>query len=403
MASSNIARLSRKRPTALNGSLAAGLLLAGIATAHAQTYSTTIVAPTQTVVDTFSTTTTPSSPTYNRVAIAAGLNNYTTTTPGLSGIGTAVAYATSPSFVPTATGTYTINTSTSGFDPADYIQYIYQPALATASPTTGVQYGYFADNSTNNGSYNVSLTGATAYQFVNAGYYSTNNTNDPQTPGSGFYSEGTSNTTVLYDNPGSTSAIPDNSTTGASQTITVTNTNAITTFNSITIDGLSHPFIGDLVATLTHTGANGTTTVDLFDHVGANNTPGSPGYNYNQGSSASFDGNNYTFALSGASLAAVPGGTAAPDGVTYMASGNATTGFDTADANNTLNSFLGQSEAGTWTLSIKDEQLDDTGSFTGFSFTVNNAAPEPSQYAAFGLGVLGIGALALRARRRSAA
>ncbi len=382
-------------------SLALGIIaaLGAASSAHAQTYSTTIVAPKQTQVFQFSTTTTTASPTYNRVAIATGFNDFSKSTPGLSGIGSAVAYATSSAFTPQSTGTYTVSTTATGFDPADYIQYIYQPALVTASPTTGVKYGYFPANTTNSGSYDVSLTGVTPYQFVNAGYYSPSKY--PQVPGNGYYSEGTATTTVLYDDPGSTAAIPDNSTTGVSQMITVADTTIITSFNSITIDGLNHPFIGDLVATLTHTGVNGTTTVDLFDHVNANNTPGSPGFNYGQGSGASFDGKNYTFSLAGASLGAVPDFTSAPDGTTYMASGNASGGYDTANAGNTLNSFVGQSAAGVWTLSIKDEQLDDTGSFTGFSFTLN-AAPEPSQYAAFAIGLLGLGALALRARRKNA-
>jgi fibronectin-binding autotransporter adhesin len=41
--------------------------------------------------------------------------------------------------------------------------------------------------------------------------------------------------------------------------------------------------------------------------------------------------------------------------------------------------------------------------FTGSGVLNVVAAPEPSQYAAFGLGLLGLGGLVLRARRRSAA
>lgn len=390
-----------KRRLFIKAGLALSLGLGLAPLVHAATYGTTVVAPTQTQAFQFSTTTTTASPTYNRVAIAAGLNVYGTNNPAASsGIGSAVTYATSSSFVSGAAGTYTVNTSATGFDPADYIQYIYQPTLdpsSAANALKNVKYAYYAGNTSNSGSYNVSLTGSTAYQFVDAGYYS-NNATYPQIPGNGYYSEGTATTTVLYDNPGSTTSVPDNSTTGASQTLTVADATTITDFDSITIDNLTHPFIGDLVATLTHGGVS----VDLFDHTGADNTPSDPNYNYGQGSAASFDGNNYTFGLTGASLAAVSDFTSAPDGTTYIAAGNAANGFDKANAGKTLSNFIGQSLAGAWTLTLKDEQPDDTGSFTGFSFNVNqaSAAPEPSEWAALGFTAFGIAGLLLRARRR---
>lgn len=406
-----------RTPYPYKASLALGIIaaLGAAGSAHAQTFGTTVVAPTHTQVFQFTTTTDPTtSPTYNRVAIAQGLNDYSKTTPGSSGIGSAVAYATSPTFTPMAAGngSYTINTSATGFDAGNYIQYIYQPTLVPTTAMTalqGVKYGYYPANDSNSGSYNVTLTGATPYQFVDTGFYSPSKY--PQTPGNGFYSEGTATTTVIYNNLGSQTNIPDptrtiipaDPVTGApatavytptpiSQTLSVTDPTTITSFNGITIVGLSHPVIGDLLCTLSHNG----TTVDLFDHTGANSS------NYNQGSQAGFNGGNYTFSLSGADLSAVPDFTDAPNS-TYKATSNTATGFDTMNTANTLNSFVGMSAAGAWTLTFTDEQPDDTGSFLGFNFTINQpaAAPEPSQYAAFGIGLLGLGALALRARRRS--
>ena len=408
-------RPRRLRPALvlLSGSLAA---LTGAA--HAQTFSTTIVAPTQVQVLQFSTTTTTASPTYNRVAISAGLNVFTGSQAS-SGIGSAVTYATSSAYTPTSTGTYTVTTSASGFDPTDFIQYIYSPSLNPSTAATalkGAQYGFFADNTaastanaSNSGSYNVSLTGGSAYQFVNAGYYS-NNATYPQVPGNGFYSEGTVNTTVLYNNPGSTSFIPDatptttqgvNTPGKVSQTLNVTSANYTTAFNSITIDGLTHPTLGDLTAILSHDGVS----VDLFDHTGA---VGPTDPNQGQGSQAMFDGNNYTFSLLGTSLAGVPDFTNAPDGVTYAAAGNAVDGFDKADAGNTLNSFDGVLLGGGWTLTLEDSQPDDVGSFTGFSFGVNSApVPETSTGISFGLllGLVGLGRAGqlVLARRRTAA
>ena len=408
-------RPRRLRPALvlLSGSLAA---LAGAA--HAQTFSTTIIAPTQVQVLQFSTTTTTASPTYNRVAIAAGLNVFTGSQAS-SGIGSAVTYATSSAYTPTSTGTYTVTTSASGFDPTNFIQYIYSPSLNPSTAATalkGAQYGFFADNTaastanaSNSGSYNVNLTGGSAYQFVNTGYFS-NNATYPQVPGNGYYSEGTVNTSVVYNNPGSTSFIPDatpttvqnvNTPGKVSQVLNVSNTNYVSAFNSITIDGLSHPELGDLTAILSHNGIS----VDLFDHTGAV-SPTDP--NAGLGSFASFDGNNYTFALSGASLAAIADGATAPDGTTYAASGNAADGFDKANAGNTLNSFLGQTLNGAWTLTLEDGQPDSVGSFTGFSFGVNSApVPESSTGLSFGLllGLVGLGRAGqiVLARRRTAA
>ena len=403
-------RSRRLRPALvlLSGSLAA---LAG--TAHAQTFSTTVIAPFQALQ--FTTTTTTASPTYNRVAIAPGLNTFTGSQTS-SGIGSAVTYATSGSFVPTTTGTYTVTTSASGFDYNSFVQYVYSPSLnptTAATARAGAQYGFYADNTaastanaSNSGSYNVNLSSGSAYQFVNAGYYSPSKYS--QVPGSGTYSEGTVTTTVL--NNGSTSFIPDGAggvaathgTPGkVSQTLNVSSANYVSAFNSITIDGLSHPVLGDLTAILSHNGIS----VDLFDHTGAT-SPTDP--NLDQGSFASFDGNNYTFALNGASLAAIADGTPAPDGTTYAAAGNALDGFDRADAGNTLNSFLGQTLTGDWTLTLEDGQPDNVGSFTGFSFGVSSApVPESSTGLSFGLllGLVGLGRAGqlVLARRRTAA
>lgn len=397
----------------LSGSLAA---LTGAA--HAQTFSTTIIAPTQVQVLQFSTTTTTASPTYNRVAIGAGKNIFTGSQTS-SGIGSAVAYATSSSYTAASTGTYTVTTSASGFDPDNFIQYIYSPSLnpaTAASALKGAQYGFYADNTTastadasNSGSYDVNLTGGSAYQFVNTGFYS-NNATYPQVPGNGFYSEGTVKTSVIYNNPGSTSFIPDGTNGPAtthgkpgvvSQALNVSSANYVSAFNSITIDGLNHTALGDLTAILSHNGIS----VDLFDHTGATSIADR---NLDQGSLAAFDGNNYTFALNGASLAAVADGSNAPDDVTYAAAGNALDGFDKANAGKTLNSFFGQTLNGAWTLTLEDGQAGDTGSFTGFSFGVNSApVPETSTGVSFGLllGLIGLGRAGqlVLARRRAAA
>ncbi len=380
--------------------LIGGVLLIGATAAHAQTYGTTVVNPFTTQVAQFSTTTTAGSPTFNRPAVARpGI----TVPTGVSGLGTAVAYFKT-GFTPGLTGTYTVQTSgvTYGVDAtnlSDYLQSIYQEAsTVTPAGITNIVQSYNPPSATG-GSYNVSLTGNTNYTFVDHGYYNAADYAANPADGPSF---GNATTTILYNNPGSTSTVPDDKTTGpntssASQVLTVNDTTTITSFTGITIEGLQQASIGDLTATLSHNGV----TVDLFDHTNA-----SPA-NYNQGSQASFgSGNTYTFALSGMALSAPPDYTVAPSG-TYMASGNAATGFDAANAGNTLANFFGQSVGGAWTLSLTDNEAGNgtggNGSFTGFSFGINGAptipAPEPSQYAAFAIGILGLGGLSLRARR----
>lgn len=374
--------------------------------AHAQkTFSTTVVNPFTTNAGSFSTTTTASSPTFNRPAIVrAGITNPT----GLSGLGSAVAYATSV-YKATQTGTYSVSQSLTGYGndgtASDYVQSLYTPSFSPTAPLTNIVQSYNPPN-TSGGGYNINLTAGSSYTFVDHGYYNASDYAANPAHGPSF---GNATTSLLFNNPGSQTVIPDASRTTqaqpgapASQKLTVSDSTVITSFDGITIVGLTHSALGDLTATLSHNGV----TVDLFDHTGATSNNVQMSGTAAQGSGASFNkSNTYTFALSGADLSAVPQPTGvppsdAPSG-TYKATGNAQGGFDTANVGNSLASFIGQSVSGDWVLTMTDHEPDDTGSFLGFSFTVNTpaAAPEPSQYAAFTIGLLGLGGLALRARR----
>ena len=402
-------RRAQRTAALLTGAFLTGTLLTVAGAAHAQVFGTTVVAPSQVQVAQFSTTTTASSPTFDRPAV--GRTGVTIPT-GLSGLGNAVAYSDTntltnsiSSYAPTSTGTYTVQTSENygvdGTPASDYVQSIYANSFNPAKGTTNIVQSFIPTvGSQPINSYNINLSSGTSYVFVDHGYY--NATDYAANPADGK-SFGTANTTVLYNNPGSTSTIPDATPGGVSQTLNVTSTSNISAFNSVTIDGLSQTYLGDLTATLTHNGI----TVDLFDHTGANNDPNSPGYNYGLGSAAQFSGGNYTFALSGASLAAVQDFTNASSAVTYQATGNAASGFAPANAGNTLNSFLNQSVFGAWTLNITDSQFDDSGSFTGFSFGINNnSSPVPETSTSIGFGLLLLLAAAgqtLSVRRRRAA
>ncbi len=364
-------QLRRTRHTA---TLLTGALLSGTGVAHAQVFATTIVPPSSQVVATYTgDTTAPGTPTFNESFIGGG---------------TAVPYAAQV-FTAPAAAVYNVQTTvTSGYSSSnDFVQFLYSPTFTPSSPKTN--YAGFIQPTNGAVNFSETLNANQQFTFVDGGIVNTD--------------VGTVQTVVTQINPGSTSTIPDATPGGVSQTLNVTSTNAINAFNSITIDGLNHGFIGDLTATLTHNGV----TVDLFDHTGANNDPSSPGYNYGLGSAAQFSGGNYTFALSGASLAAVQDFTAASSAVTYQATGNAANGFAPANAGNTLNSFLNQSVFGAWTLNITDSQPDDTGSFTGFSFGINNPAAVPETSTGLGFGLLlslimlGRAGQVLQARRRS--
>lgn len=179
--------------------------------------------------------------------------------------------------------------------------------------------------------------------------------------------------------PGAGGAIPDNApATPITSDIVISDSYSITGA-SVTINGLSHTWAGDLIITLTKVGDGSAT---LVSRVGATTVGG-------VGDSTNFGG-DYTFANSGANLwTTVAGlGTAAnvPSG-TYAA-----TSALSSTPNNAFNVFNGQNSAGTWRLSISDSALQDTGSFTSWSITL---VPAPGAVAAFGLA----GLAGLRRRR----
>jgi len=386
-----------------------------------QDYSTGFTNPFYTPVTSFTTLTDANSPTFNRPGIALG----TITQPplGPSGIGTAVGYATQ-SFTPASDGQYRVtDTINSGFNPtASSSNFVQLLNVGSFDPTdkTYANTGLVYNPPGTAGNFSVDLAGGQAYTFINAGRYNAVDTNPRHN------SLGSVTTQVDVLDPGTTKNIPDNMPIGgnvpgsASQTLSVSGAQAIGAFNSITIFGLQHQSIGDLLGTLTHDGL----TVDIFDHTGADNNPdpNDPNNNLGQGSGAAFDfGNSYTFAPAGTSLADAVAGAplgSAVAGGTYKASGNTTTNylqdpsnpgstlaFDPANSMNTLSMFNGMDVSGDWTLTLSDYQTDNTGSFTGFKFNITPAAvPEASSILSFGLLLLlGAGGVVLHARRKTTA
>jgi subtilisin-like proprotein convertase family protein len=182
--------------------------------------------------------------------------------------------------------------------------------------------------------------------------------------------------------PGPGGTIPDATAGGVVTPITsdiVISDSYSITGASVTINGLTHSWAGDLIITLTKVGDGSAT---LVSRVGSTTPTG-------VGDSTNFGG-TYTFANSGANLWTTVAGLGStvnvPSG-TYAA-----TSALSSTPNNAFNVFNGQNSAGTWRLSISDNANIDTGTFTSWSITL---VPAPGAVAAFGLA----GLAGLRRRR----
>jgi hypothetical protein len=281
-----------------------------------------------------------------------------------------------------STGTAPFNPDTflysGSFDPANPLGNI---VIGNATITGGgAQVSAFGE---------VPLIGGNSYVYV--------------TTGSTNAQVGTFSNTISFSASPAQTAIADsgaNEVAGAplARTLSVGAAGAITSFNSITLQGLSHDWLGDLTITLSHGGV----TVDLIDRIGKT-TAGTS----SNGVSARFvDTNTYTFALTGASLSGIAG-SAPLAGGTYAPFTNGTAG-ESSPFNGSLADFIGQDVGGDWTVTITDRDGTSTGAWRGiFSIDVSVAAatavPEPGSLAlALAAALPGAGLLLRAARRRRA-
>lgn len=187
--------------------------------------------------------------------------------------------------------------------------------------------------------------------------------------------------TVTFVGTGFT--IQDNA--SVSSDIIVGNVGSIAGSVQVTLIGLQHSFVGDLVVTLTHLESG--TSIDLFNRVGRVGGTGS-------GDSANLSG-SYTFAggasgdLWGQALSStdtafvIPGGSYFPTTVD---------GVPTS-----FGLFIGLGMGGTWRLTISDLANGDTGSLTGWQLSADVAVPEPSSAVTLLFGLI---LAALRMKRR---
>ncbi len=161
--------------------------------------------------------------------------------------------------------------------------------------------------------------------------------------------------------------VPDNNAAGISSTINVSDNFAMTDLRSVTIIGLQHTFLGDLIVTLSHSGR----TVDILDRVQGDGDAST-------GDSSNLSGFYRFFATGGANFnaaAAAVGDDGVVAGGVYVPVpvGNTAPVGGVSPANGSLNDFAGQNVNGAWTLNLSDRNNGNIGSFTGWQFMVTRS------------------------------
>jgi subtilisin-like proprotein convertase family protein len=184
---------------------------------------------------------------------------------------------------------------------------------------------------------------------------------------------------VTFTGTGAGFSIPDGSSTGASSTITVpTSSNFLITDITVTLNNLTHTWIGDLIANLTYVPTN--TTVSLFNRIGGGSSSDFGGdYSFND----AFTGNIWTVAASGGGSFVIPSGNYFP------------TGAGSSTLVPMLTSLGGSQTAGDWQLTISDNAVGDTGALGSWTLNLQGTpiAPVSVPESSSGLGLLALGLL----------
>lgn len=141
-------------------------------------------------------------------------------------------------------------------------------------------------------------------------------------------------------------AIPDNRAAGVSDSISVTDVGTVA--NLTVFVQITHPYVGDLSATLQHTDGSTNTTVTLFNRPGR--------VSYGNGCS----GDNILVTL--ADSAGVP--------VQNLCSATPPAIVGTAVPVDALAAFAGQNLRGTWTLNVADHKNKDTGTLVRWCLAI---------------------------------
>lgn len=129
----------------------------------------------------------------------------------------------------------------------------------------------------------------------------------------------------------------------------------------MSLNSLTHSWIGDIAATLTHIDTN--TTVDLFNRVGRS-TPGGTGYpNALNGTYIFNDAFTGDLWFASGTNTSVPGGNYFP------------TGAYSSDKVPMLTTISGLPSNGTWRLKISDNGSGDTGALGSWSLNLQGSTP----------------------------
>ncbi|NCR90788.1 MAG: proprotein convertase P-domain, (modular protein) [Microcystis aeruginosa G11-01] len=188
---------------------------------------------------------------------------------------------------------------------------------------------------------------------------------------------------VTFTGTGAGFNIPDDNATGASSTIVVPDSFSITDI-TVTLNSLTHTYVGDLIATLTHVDTG--TTVSLFNRIGKNNSNlggDSSNFGGNYSFNDAFTGNLWAVAASGSPFFVIPSGNYFP------------TGAGSSTLVPMLTSLSGELSSGTWRLTISDNGRDDTGALGSWALNLqgNPSSPVSVPESTSGLGLLALGLL----------
>lgn len=169
---------------------------------------------------------------------------------------------------------------------------------------------------------------------------------------------------TTFTGSGSGFTIPDGNPTGAFSDIVVADNFPINDI-TVSLNSITHTFIGDLIVTLTHRDTN--TTVDLFNRAGVpasgagyrSNLNGS--YNFND----TFTGDLWTVADTGGNSSSfdIPGGDYFP------------TGAGSSAEVPMLTTISGLQSSGTWRLKISDNEESDEGTLGSWSLNLQGSSP----------------------------
>ncbi len=196
---------------------------------------------------------------------------------------------------------------------------------------------------------------------------------------------------VTFTGTGTGFSIPDGNTTGASSTITIpTSSNFSITNITVTLNNLTHTWMGDLIANLTYVPTN--TTVTLFNRIRRPSLASgdSSNFNGNYSFNDAFTGDLWSVAATGLTGFEIPSGNYFP------------TGAGSGTLVPILTSLGGSQSSGDWRLTISDNDTSETGSLGSWTLNLQGTplAPVSVPESSSGLGLLALGLLGTAAAFR---